>query len=574
MIIKSRISALQSLLRNNALNGYIIPINDEFQSGYTADYAKRLEFITGFTGSYGVVIILENQGIFFTDGRYISQAEKELDKSFFLICNISEIQNFPWNNFISEGQSIGYDPMLFTVNNIKTFDKLSLKAVPVNLIDKVWLDQPERPKTKIWKYEDKYAGKKVVNKIEHFKNWLFQNSLDAYLFTNSESICWLLNIRASDTKYCPVTLCYCLFSEDKIYLYCDQREIDENAIYEVVVVKSFADLIEDLNQIKNKVGTDYNQAPLGIINYTKANWYNVIDPVQLEKSIKTEKEIHNFKDIHIQDGIALCEFFAKLKQEQNLTEFDEYQLGQLLSYYRVKQKDYLFDSFPAICGFAENAAIIHYRADENKALKLNKNGLLLVDSGGHYLGGSTDVTRTIAIGQPTAAQKKFYTLVLKGHIALSSIIFPKNCTGANLDVLARQFLWQEKADYDHGTGHGVGNLLSIHEGPQRISLYDYKQKLLPGMIVSNEPGYYVPGAYGIRIENLQYVKEVNDKFLCFKPLTLVPYCMDLIDLKLLTLSEIEYLANYYKNIKRFILPNLSAPARKWFFEEYNFLQID
>ena len=291
---------------------------------------------------------------------------------------------------------------------------------------------------------------------------------------------------------------------------------------------------------------------------------NIKNPCSLWKACKNDVEIKYMQQGHVQDAVAICEFLSFISQ-QNISDFTEYGLGQKLTELRAKGELYVFDSFPTICGYQDNGAIIHYRADKNSAKKIIGQGLLLIDSGGQYLGATTDITRTVSIGTPTAEHKKYYTKVLKGHIALARAVFPKDkVTGAHLDILARQYLWNEGDDYAHGTGHGVGSFLSVHEGPQNISLNGFGAKIVKGMIMSNEPGYYVPGEFSIRIENMMYVKDATSLgFLCFQMLTLVPYAKELIEIKMLTKEELRYLKAYYSNIEKNLGPLLSESALKW-----------
>lgn len=552
------------------LDGYLIPSNDEFQSEYSPLYAKRIEFLSGFTGSYGFLVILSKQAILFTDSRYITQAEKQLDESLFSIHNISDFGNFDWplysdKDIIDKKLTFGLDPNLFTKNQILKFKKIAeIQFIDDNLVDIFWPLQPKRPATNIWEYDEKYTGKSVAEKLVLLRDWMKSNGLSYYLISSPESICWLLNIRASDCEFNTVALCYGIITHDEIYIFSEKRNWGnfymEN-LFQLTVEEMFSGKIFDSNI---SIGLDEEYSSLRILDYFK-NYKNFSDPCILWKSCKNDVEIEFAKKAHIKDATALCEFLAWL--EINHEKHDEYEIGNILTSYRKKQGDYVDDSFPSICGFKSNGAIIHYRAEKNSALKIEGDGLLLIDSGAHYLGGTTDVTRVLLIGNPENDKleeyKKYYTLVLKGHIAMSKIIFPKGIRGANLDVLARQFLWQNYIDYGHGTGHGVGNCISVHEPPQRVNFLDFKTILRPNMILSNEPGYYSNGNFGIRIENLQYVKDLDNDFLSFEYLTLVPYCKNLINFDMLNFDEIEFLKSYSDNIRKSIMPNLSTDAKNW-----------
>ncbi|MFV9858354.1 aminopeptidase P family protein [Rickettsia sibirica] len=592
---KIRINLLRNLFTEYDIDGYIIPSNDKYMSEYVPSYAKRLEYITGFTGSNGIAIIYKDTALFFTDGRYLEQANKELDLELFKLFDLKDISKF------GKDAKIGYDSELFTYPTISNL-KFNFQKINGNLVDKIWPNQPLEPNSKVYLHDIKLAGVSHTDKInkcrEIFLDSRFcRNDIEesgndteqsALVILDSSSICWLLNLRASDVAYTPLMFAKVILTSTQLYLFINPTRIDAeiiNARPEITILpeEEFENILRDsenthLSKPAYRIFIDDTIASVHIMNLVAdKKVQKITDPCLMLKACKNDVEIKHAIDLHIKDAVALCEFFADFSQchprengdpEKHSNELTEYSLGLKLTEQRAKQEGYVSDSFPAICGFQENSAIIHYRADQKTAKKIEGQGILLIDSGGQYQGATTDITRTIVIGTPTDEQKKRYTQVLKGHIALAKAKFPKNIiAGANLDILARQYLWQEMLDYPHGTGHGVGSFLSVHEGPQSINLRN-KTILKAGMILSNEPGFYVPGKYGIRIENLMYVKE-NNGWLEFETLSLVPYASKLTDMKLLNIDEINYIKEYYNKIRAKIYDLLSTQARNWLNNEIN-----
>jgi len=617
-MIKERIDSLRSLFTEYGIDGYIIPSNDKYMSEYVPQYAKRLEYITGFSGSNGMVIICKDSALFFTDGRYLEQASKEVDLELFKIFDLRDI-----STTLDKDTKIGYDPELFTYPAISNL-KFNFQKVNGNLVDKIWQNQPLEPNSKVYLHDIKFAGvshiekinkcreilnvipakagiQKVTNKVLDSRFRGNDNKEDrndaALVILDSSSICWLLNLRASDVAYTPLMFAKVIITPEKLYLFIDLGRISSEIINErpevtILPEEEFENILKNFDNIF----IDDSIASVHIMDLiADKQVQKITDPCLMPKACKNDIEIKHATNFHIKDAVALCEFFADLDKSirhcektqsvdeaisgkydkiatQSVTarndELTEHTIGLKLTEYRAKQEGYVSDSFPAICGFQENSAIIHYRADPTTAKKIEGQGILLIDSGGQYSGATTDITRTIVIGEATVEQKNRYTQVLKGHIALAKAKFPKNIvTGANLDILARQYLWQEQEDYPHGTGHGVGSFLSVHEGPQSISLRN-KTILQPGMILSNEPGFYIPGKYGIRIENLMYVKE-NNGWLEFETLSLVPYAKKLIDIKLLNSDEISYIKEYYQKIRDKVYNLLSSHAQNWLNSEIN-----
>ncbi|NRB10812.1 MAG: aminopeptidase P family protein [Rickettsiaceae bacterium] len=572
-----KLNSLRKLLQQEDLAGYIISTTDEYLSEYTPIYAKRLEYITGFTGSNGLAVILKDKILFFTDGRYLTQAKKQLAAEIF---DQQKLIDFPWKNYIAAKESLGFDPKIFTKQQLKYFSSVKLKPLTTNLIDKVWNANPAKPKplkptSVIYQYDIKYAGESYNSKIKKLRKFLRNNKASNFILTHSDSVCWLLNIRAHDIDFSPLLLAFAIVTLQDVFLFTDKNRLTTglaNNLDEVTILAE-NQFNKILKKLDGKILYDENLTTIYVSGLLKSKTHQHIpDPCLLWKACKNDTEIKHMQIGHEHDAVAVCEMLSFISNE-NIKHLSEYDLAKKLTNLRANCPEYIMDSFPTICGFKENGAIIHYSAQKAFAKKITGNGLLLIDSGGQYLGCTTDITRTIAVGEPTKEQRYYYTKVLKGHIALAKIIFPdKNITGGNLDVLARQFLWQEYKDYAHGTGHGVGSFLNVHEGPQNISPRGFATKLMPGMVMSNEPGYYVPGKYGIRIENMMYVKGATEEnYLQFEPLTLVPYSKKLIDKDMITTDELSYLANYYQKIKDEIRIRLSNNAQKWLDEEISWV---
>ncbi len=566
-MVCDRIYKLRSLFQKYSIFGYVVPSTDEYLNEYTPDRNKRLQYISNFSGSNGVAIITINHNLFFTDGRYLDQAKNELYDSF-EIFDIKNLPNFDFLQFIDSDTSVGYDPSMFTTKTIKLFDKLNLSPISAgNLIDIIWNERPKNLGSLVHIHDEKFAGKSHIEKIDLCRAAIAKHEAKYLIITSPESISWLLNLRAADIDHVPLVLSNLIMSQDQLYLFIDHEKIT-NAIFAAraeITIKPPEEFTNMLNDLTDKILYDEKQTALFVLNLIKdKNILSIQDPCILPKACKNEIEIKHAIGFHIQDAVALCEFLSYIDLCENLSELTEYDLGETLTKFRAKQNGYIMDSFTTICGFKENSAIVHYKAKKHSAKQISGDGILLVDSGGQYQGATTDVTRTIAIGEPTEVQKLRYTQVLKGHIALASAKFPCGTTGANLDILARQFLWQDYKDYPHGTGHGVGSFLNVHEGPQSINKVN-NISLQPGMILSNEPGYYEFEQFGIRIENLIYLKECDSEsgFLEFVNLTLVPFDLKLINYNMLTKNEISYIKNYYADIKTNIFHLLSTEAGAW-----------
>ena len=561
--MENKITLLREALFRQNVQGFILPVNDEFMGEYVPACAKRLEWLTGFSGSAGMVAILPDKAAFFTDGRYVLQAQQEVIG--YELYNSSELSPEKWLAQNADADVIiGYDPKLHTLQQITRYKKsspLPWQALTLNPVDALWQNRPDAPATPVGIHPLHYAGESSPSKRRRIADKLIQYGADIAVLTAPDSICWLLNIRGNDIPYTPFILCYALVhASGNVTVYIEKARLSAEVkahLGDEIVISSPTVLEKDLQALATKkVLYDSAHSPVWFYHALVNNDAEIIeaeDPCQLPKAIKNAVEIVGMREAHKRDGVAVTQFLHWLDEavanEEMLTEIS---VAEKLESFRKVSPLYLEPSFATICGSGSNGAIVHYHASlqSNKTIELNS--LLLVDSGGQYHDGTTDITRTLAIGEPSTMMKHHFTLVLKGHIALATAIFPEGTTGSQLDCLARHFLWQEGLDYDHGTGHGVGSYLSVHEGPQRISKRAGDAVLRVGMVLSNEPGYYKAGAYGIRIENLVVVKEVmvsyGKQYLGFETITRAPIDTRLVDESIMTQAELDWLKRYNEGL--------------------------
>jgi Xaa-Pro aminopeptidase len=543
------IEDLRKQFEKYKINGFIITSHDEFLNEYVPPQSRRLEYVTGFTGSNGVAIIGESTAALYTDGRYTLQAKQELPSDFSLI-DINDSGSRAWfESAFKAGDILGYDPMLLSKKDLEYYEHtasqygFTLKPT-ANLVDEIWQQRPMASKQAAFALEIKYCGKSREDKIKEITALM---KADYLLLCNPDAICWLLNMRGFDIPYTPFLLSYLLLSkEGEINLFATPEQVADLALparpWEEV--RSF--IPELLNKGKS-LQLDPHKTPVWFCQLP-GDIVFANDPCELPKAIKNPTEIAGIRKCHISDGKAVSKFIQWVKEHYQ-KGLDEMKAADKLLEFRQKSKNFVCPSFATISAFGSNGAIIHYQANKATNKTIDDSNLYLIDSGGQYYTGTTDITRTIALGQPTQEQRENYTLVLKGHIAIATARFPIGTTGAQLDSLARQFLWQKGKDYAHGTGHGVGHFLSVHEGPQRISKMS-SVALAEGMVLSNEPGYYKPGAYGIRLENLILVtKSTHEGFLEFDTLTLVPFDDALIDFSLLNANEKAWLERYHQHCR-------------------------
>ena len=560
-MINKRIKLLRSKFIQHKIDGYVVPKNDQFFSEYAAE--DRLKIISNFSGSAGLAIVLKKKSYLFVDGRYTIQAQQQSGKKFKII----EIHKFlPFK--IIKNLKLGFDPSLFTRKQLNVYfnNSLILKPINKNLVDEIYKDKTSKNKI-FFSLTNKVAGKTFQSKINNVRNILKRNKAD-YLFVSApENVAWLLNIRGSDNPNSPIPNCRLIIGKDKELFLITQKEKTLKIIKDkklskkqIINPKKFGDLINKLKGYKFII--DPLSCSLLNENIIKSKFkiINKDDPCYKLKSIKNSSEIKHMINAHIEDGLALTKFIFWIKNinKKKITEVDA---QNKLEKFRKLNKNYLFPSFNTIAGTGSNGAIVHYRASKESNKTIKKSDVFLCDSGGQYMFGTTDVTRTICFSKQPNSIKNVYTKVLKGHIAVATSNLKKFNNGKKIDVRARQFLKKDGLDYAHGTGHGVGFFSNVHEGPQSISKYN-TIKLEEGMIISNEPGYYKKNHYGIRIENLVYVKK-NKKKLQFENLTLAPIEKDLINYDLLNKNEKNYLFNYHLNVYTKHSKFLNKKEKKW-----------
>ena len=556
-------------LRSKNIDAYIIPKYDLFFSEELMESDERLKFISNFSGSAGWAVIIASQKLksaVISDGRYQEQLKKEVSQKEFFILDggLNKVTEFL--NSHKQINIVSTDTKLITINQFKLLEsELKIKNIKFilsskNFVDEIWKNKPIIPQQKIIDLAIKYVGENSISKIKRLTKIILNHSSEALISFKPDAISWLLNIRGNQLKYTPVVRCFALIHKSKkIFLFFEHdlpqiSKLDHGEIM-LANINKFQSILKMF--AGESFILDYNSTPMFLLSALKKNkikYKNVSCPISSLKVIKNSIEQKNFKEVHKVDGLAFIKFWSWFEQLDKNNMFDEEYLAKKLFEYRSVNKLFKSNSFPTISAFGKNGSIIHYRYSKGKSKKIKSNNLYLVDSGGQYLNGTTDVTRVLIHGKPTKDMKTKYTIVLKGHLSLSNLLFPKGTLGKEIDCISRASLWQNKLDYAHGTGHGVGFYSNVHEGPIAISRTN-SCELRPGMVISNEPGYY-GSKFGIRIENLELVQKFG-KFLGFKTLTLIPYEKKLIDKSLLTKTEINLINHYHKLVSKKLKPFIS-----------------
>ena len=556
-----KIEKLKKIFKTEKIDGYIVPKNDRYFSEYIPDHNNRLNFISNFSGSYGFALILKNKNYLFVDGRYSLQANYQSGKDFKVITIPDKMPND-----ILKGKKllIGFDPTLFTKKTLTYFfgkNKCKFKAIDRNLIDQIWKRKIKKNNKKFFLLPDRSVSEKYQSKINKVAHFLKKRKSDFLFITASENNAWLLNIRGCDTDYTPIPYSYVLIDKNKnIKFFCDLKKISPSfkGLFKKIEFLDIKICAKKLSEFKKKKFIiDINTCSYFFENIIqkKNKVLNFHDPIYFFKAIKGKQELENIKKAHIYDGIALTKYLFWLKKNFIRKNITELSASQKLFRFRRKNKTFKFLSFPTISGTGPNGAIIHYKASKETNRKLKKGDIYLVDSGGQYEFGTTDVTRTISLKNSDKRIKDIFTRVLKGHIAVASYKLNKNTSGSEIDFSARKYLRQIGLDYAHGTGHGVGYFLNVHEGPHAISKQN-KINFQKGMIVSNEPGYYEKNKFGIRIENLIYVKE-NKKKMAFENLTMAPIDKELIIPESLGKNEKKWLNDYHKTVFKNLIKSMN-----------------
>jgi Xaa-Pro aminopeptidase len=583
-----RLAALREQLKSDRLDGFVVPLTDEHMSEYIGSYAQRLAWLTGFQGSAGSAVVLPEQAAIFVDGRYTLQVRSQVDGNDWSYQSVPETSVADWlKDHAPEGARIGYDPWLHTRDWVKKA-KAALagrgaELVPVgeNPIDKIWRDRPEASKAKLVVQPDEYAGKSAAEKRTDIAEWLEKNHADASVLSALDSIAWAFNVRGQDVTHTPVALAYAIVNSDGTAdLFVAGEKLGPEVRQHLgngVRLHERYEFEKALAKLGGKTVTvDPERAVAAIFDALEKAGAKVLplrDPTILPKALKNPVEIAGQRSAQARDGAAIARFLHWVDEEAPGGELDELTASDKLEALRRESSELRDLSFDSISGAGPNGAIVHYRSTEKTNRKLGRGELYLIDSGGQYVDGTTDITRTVPIGEPTDEMRDRFTRVLKGHIAVATAVFPKGTRGSQLDSFARRPLWDAGLDYAHGTGHGVGSFLAVHEGPQRIAPVTSTQSggdepLAPGMIISNEPGYYKTGEYGIRIENLVLVVDVEIEgaekpMLGFETLTFAPIDRRLIGKAMLSPDELEWHNDYHEQVMDKIGPKLEGDHREW-----------
>ena len=574
-----KIPKIQQKLIETEIDSLIINRTDEFLNEYIPPDAERLYWVTNFSGSAGRAIISQNTSTLFVDGRYTFQANEQIDKNVISLSHWNDYSQ-ELNKIFNKNKCIGLDPMLHSIEEVIKIIELAKKnetrlhfTFP-NLIDELWQDKPQRQYSIIFDHPVNYAGIDALDKVGQFVKELKSNNLDSYFLSSLDSIAWLLNIRADDILHTPLAFSYLFVSvESKPVLYLSIEKLNDdlrNRLSNFLILKPIEEIEDVFNDLtKNiKIGFDYKNTSYFFYQLALNNKLipaNLQNPCLVPKAIKNEIELEGSRKAHLRDGVSVTKFLCWLKNHDSIEKENEISVANKLLSFRESNELFHSVSFDSISAIGKNAALPHYRADKNNPVSLKNNSIYLSDSGGQYYDGTTDITRTIILGKPSKEQIDRFTRVLKGHINLSNHTFQKGTKGTDIDYLARESLQEINCDYDHGTGHGIGSFLSVHEAPQRISKKSMfpSVELLPGMILSNEPGYYKEGEYGIRIENIIVVKEENENQLKFENISWAPIDRDLINSEMLNKEELNWINDYHSKVFEKISGSLTLEEKNW-----------
>ncbi len=581
---------LRAEMKALGVDGFIVPHDDEYQNEYIPAYAERLLWVSGFSGSAGAAIVFLDNAVIFVDGRYTLQVRQQVDDVFFAYADLVETPPDQWlAENAMKGSRIGYDPMLHTRSGVERLEKaaaargFTLVALSRNPIDAVWTDQPPRPLSPARPHALDLAGRSSADKRRDIGRAVASVGADAALITAPPSIAWLFNIRGGDVARTPLPLARALVAADgTATLFLAPEKVGNELpafLGDEVDIRAETDVeaaLEKLGREKKRIAVDPALAPMKYVTTLTgagASIVDLTDPCALPRAMKNAAELDGTRAAHVRDGAAVTQFLHWIATKAQDGSVDEIAAAQKLESFRAATGRLVDLSFDTISGAGENGAVVHYKVSTTTARALKPGELYLVDSGAQYQDGTTDITRTVPIGAPSQEMRERFTLVLKGHIALAMARFPAGTTGHQLDALARRPLWEAGLDYDHGTGHGVGSFLGVHEGPQRIAKVANTQALKPGMILSNEPGYYKSGAYGIRIENLIVVTEPaavvggERPMMSFETITLAPICLDLVVAAMLTESERHWLNKYHARVRQTLTPLVPAEVASWLTRE-------
>ena len=588
MTIKQKLNALRILMKEKKIDAYLVPTDDFHGSEYVGDYFKCRKYITGFTGSAGTAIITQDMAGLWTDGRYFIQAADQLRDTTIELFKSGEpgvptVHQF-LNDKLEEGMCLGFDGRTVSAREAEELQELLQEkhitfSVNDDLIGEIWEDRPALSCEPVMELDIRWTGKSRADKIAEIREQMKAKEADTFILTSLDDIAWLLNIRGNDIHCCPVVLSYLVMMENELRLYANaaafSEEIRSNLEADGVKIYPYDDVYSYVQSISSDKKVLLSRANVNsrLVSNIPSEVTILDEPnlTLLPKAVKNETEMENERIAHIKDGVAVTKFIHWLKKNVTRTTITELSTAEKLYQFRSEQEHFLGESFDPIIAYGTHAAIVHYSATEATDIPLEARGMVLADTGGHYLEGTTDITRTIVLGPVTAKEKKFFTAVLRGNLNLAAAKFKYGCTGLNLDYLARGPLWELGEDYNHGTGHGVGYLLNVHEGPN-----SFRWKNLPGnpapvleegMITSDEPGYYLENEFGIRHENLVLCKKAEKtsfgQFMCFEPLTLVPFDLEGINPEEMTERERKLLNDYHQKVYTTISPYLDEEEKEW-----------
>ncbi|WP_116964155.1 aminopeptidase P family protein [Fastidiosibacter lacustris] len=578
--IITKINDVRTLMQQKHYDYYFVSSTDAHNNEYLPTNWQRRMWISGFDGSAGEALIGMNDAYLWTDGRYFLQAEAQLDPSIFKLQKQQglSLEFEVWLSEHAKGKTLAVDPTTVSIKRGQALDKIMHEIGGkcifdtnniVDIVRKELNDMPQPPSSQAFLHPEQFSGKATKTKLDEVRDKMAKQGVAFVVISMLDEIAWLLNIRGNDIAFNPLIISYVIIGQDMCSFFVDQTklstEIKNNLTEQGVTIIDYNCFYSQLSDYEGRIWLDPNSANYSILQHLNKNCepYFVQSSISLLKACKNIVEIDGAKYAHKKDAIAVISFIYWLENNwQN--GVDELSAQDKLLAFRQQQANFKGASFDTISGFASNGAIIHYRSSKKTTKVINESSLYLLDSGGQYLEGTTDITRVFHLGTPKFEHKHYYTLVLKGHLAIQNAHFPKGTKGEQLDTIARLPLWQEQLNYGHGTGHGVGSFLCVHEGPQRISPVNTNQVLEIGMIISNEPGVYFPGQFGIRIENLCFVKKMRKQahhefgeFYCFEDLTLVPYARNLIDIQLLSNEEIKQINSYHLRIEKELMPMIS-----------------
>ena len=577
--MKDTLVELRKEMEKEGISAVIIPTSDPHSTEYVCEHYAARKYVSGFTGSAGILVVCKECAGLWTDGRYFLQAADQLKGSGIDLMKMGQedtpsIEDYILEHLEKKG-TVGFDGRLITIAQADQYQEafeekeLTINA-EVDLVDRIWKDRPPLPASPTYLYDEKYAGKSVADKLAEVRKEMEACQADHLILTKIDEVAWLLNLRADDIKYYPVALTYMILSKESGTLYIDQSRLDQQSrqLYESLnlSIKDYDEIYADVPSLEGLVWLDPDSANIRLsISLTTAS-IEFASPIIDLKAIKNETEIANTKIAHLKDAVAVCKFMYWLKHT-DLSKESELSVSAKLQSFRALQENYIEDSFAPICAYQEHGAIIHYQSTEDSNVSLEEKGFLMIDSGGQYIEGTTDITRTFVLGPISEKQRHWFTVVLRGHIRLEMAHFLEGCSGKNLDILAHGPIWDEQMDYQHGTGHGVGHLSSVHEGPQSIRWKGNDAILHPGMITSDEPGIYIPNEFGIRHENeiLAVADEKNfyGQFMHFETLTWVPFDRYGIDASLMQENELAWLNAYHQEIVEKVGPYLTSEESEW-----------